>query len=62
MHHKKELELSAAAFAELVDAVMERLTRYVEGMQTHPLDLSHTAEPKFLRDLIEPAPESGMDL
>ena len=59
MPHQNELELSPGAFNALLDAVKERLTQYIEGMETHPLDLSHTVESEFLRQMIEPAPEEG---
>jgi len=59
MPHQNELELSADAFNALLDAVKERLTLYIKGMESHPLDLSHTVDQEFLRQMIEPAPEQG---
>lgn len=60
--HQNELELSADAFNALLDAVKERLTQYIEGMESHPLDLSHTIDQEFLRQMIEPAPEEGTSI
>ena len=57
--HNHELELSPRAFRSLMDTVIQRLTTYLEGMDTHPVELSHTADPDFLKGMIEPAPEQG---
>ena len=62
MPHQNELELTSDAFNALLDAVKERLTRYIEGMESHPLDLSHTVEQEYLRQMIEPAPEEGTSI
>lgn len=60
MGHQNELELSSSAYGELVQAALARLTAYIDGIDDHALDLSHTADPDLLRSLIEPAPEEGM--
>ena len=55
--HYNDLELSPTAYATLVDIVKEQLVNYLEGIEKHPLDLSHTVDPGFLRSMVESAPE-----
>ena len=57
MDFRKELELSPTAFSTLVDIVKEQLVRYLEGIDSHPLNLSHKADTDFLLGMIEPPPE-----
>ena len=62
MQHNKELELSPDTFNELLGAVMERLTAFIEKIETHAVDLSHTASVEYLREMIEPIPEDGTSI
>ncbi len=53
------LELTGPAYAQLMEAVMAHVVDFVGHIETHPLDLTHEANPEQLRNMIEPAPEQG---
>ena len=56
------LELTEKDFNQLMEAVLERVSKYISRIEEHPLDNTHKAAPEFLRSMIEPAPEKGTDL
>lgn len=59
--HNKELECSSSRFDDMVKTVMERLTAYLDGIESHPTNLCHEAEAEELKQLVESAPEYGVD-
>ena len=56
-----KLELTATEFTQLAEAASTRIAHFIDHIAAHPLDLTHEADPDFLRSLIEPVPESGAD-
>ena len=61
MHSTSALELSSEELEKLVDAVMERITTYIDHIADHPVDTSHQADPAFIREMVESPPEEGVD-
>ncbi|MEM8486774.1 MAG: aminotransferase class V-fold PLP-dependent enzyme [Bacteroidota bacterium] len=59
MQPTKALELTGENYTQLMHAVVARVVDFIEHINTHPIDLTHEADPVFLRGMIEPAPETG---
>ena len=62
MDTPRALEIEGKAFEQLVEAVVGRISKFMERVDTHPLDMTHRADPEFLKQMIEPAPEKGTEL